>query len=110
MGMDGLACKFLPILYNPIFFHLRLVLLAACIMLVSIFAFNPENVNDMFLRNVGWLSPDFTVLYPRRYNSSFPISNFMQICLVIIKLLHKTNGQLVMVKSTGTLLQLFIVN
>jgi hypothetical protein len=26
----------------------------------------PENGGDMFLRNVGWLSTDYTALYPRR--------------------------------------------
>jgi hypothetical protein len=28
--------------------------------------FNPEDGSDMFLRNVGWLSTDYTSLYPRR--------------------------------------------
>jgi hypothetical protein len=28
-----------------------------------------EDGGDMFLRNVGWLSMDYTALYPRRYNS-----------------------------------------
>jgi hypothetical protein len=28
--------------------------------------FDPEDGGDMFLRNVGWLSTDYTVLYPRR--------------------------------------------
>jgi hypothetical protein len=32
--------------------------------------FDPENGWDMFLRNVGWLSTDYTASYPRRYNSS----------------------------------------
>jgi hypothetical protein len=28
--------------------------------------FDPENGGDMYLRNVGWLSTDYTTLYPRR--------------------------------------------
>jgi hypothetical protein len=31
--------------------------------------FDPEDRDDMFLRNVGWLSTDYTSLYPRRYYS-----------------------------------------
>jgi hypothetical protein len=34
------------------------------------FSFDPEYGADMFFRNVGWLSPDYTALYPRRYISS----------------------------------------
>jgi hypothetical protein len=30
--------------------------------------FIPENGCNMFIRNVGWLSMDYTVLYPRRWN------------------------------------------
>jgi hypothetical protein len=29
-----------------------------------------EDGGYMFLRNVGWLKPDYTTLYPRRQNSS----------------------------------------
>jgi hypothetical protein len=36
--------------------------------------FNPEDVGDMFLRNVGCLSPDYTALYPKRQKSSPNIS------------------------------------
>jgi hypothetical protein len=32
--------------------------------------FYPEDVGDIFLRNVSCLSTDYTVLYPRRQNSS----------------------------------------
>jgi hypothetical protein len=32
--------------------------------------FDPEDGSDMFIRNVGWLSTDYTALYPRRQNSS----------------------------------------
>jgi hypothetical protein len=28
--------------------------------------FDPEDRDDMFLRNVGWLSTDYMALYPRR--------------------------------------------
>jgi hypothetical protein len=31
--------------------------------------FNPEEVGDMFLRNVSWLSREYTALFPRRQNS-----------------------------------------
>jgi hypothetical protein len=33
--------------------------------------FDPEDGADIFLRNVGLLSTDYTALYPRRQNSSF---------------------------------------
>jgi hypothetical protein len=32
--------------------------------------FDLEDEADMFLRNVGWLSADYTTLYPRRQKSS----------------------------------------
>jgi hypothetical protein len=28
--------------------------------------FDPEDGGDMLLRNIGWLSTDYTTLYPRR--------------------------------------------
>jgi hypothetical protein len=31
--------------------------------------FDPEDGGDMFLRIVGWLSTDYTTLYPKRQNS-----------------------------------------
>jgi hypothetical protein len=31
--------------------------------------FDPEYAGDVLLRNVGWLSTDYTVLHPRRENS-----------------------------------------
>jgi hypothetical protein len=34
------------------------------------FFFSLECPSDMFLRNVGWLSADYTALYPRRENSA----------------------------------------
>jgi hypothetical protein len=41
--------------------------------LVSCFGlfFESENGNDMFLRNAGWFSTDYTALFPRRQNSSY---------------------------------------
>jgi hypothetical protein len=32
--------------------------------------FDPEDGGNMFLQNVGLLSPDYTALYPRSQNSS----------------------------------------
>jgi hypothetical protein len=32
--------------------------------------FDPEDGGDMFVRNVSWLETDYTVLNPRRQNSS----------------------------------------
>lgn len=32
--------------------------------------FDPVDVNNKFLRNVGSLSLDYIALYPRKYNSS----------------------------------------
>jgi hypothetical protein len=32
--------------------------------------FDPENGGDMFFRNVGWNSTDYTASYPRRWYSS----------------------------------------
>jgi hypothetical protein len=43
---------------------------AACYLLHAGFwlglSFDPEVGGDMFLRNFGWHSTDYTVLYPRR--------------------------------------------
>jgi hypothetical protein len=33
---------------------------------------DPVDRGDVFLRNVGWLSLEYTALYPSRYNSSEP--------------------------------------
>jgi hypothetical protein len=33
--------------------------------------FDPEYGGDFFLRNVGWLSTDYTALYPRRWYSTW---------------------------------------
>jgi hypothetical protein len=32
--------------------------------------FNLEAEDDMFLQNTSWLLPDYTRLYPRKYNST----------------------------------------
>jgi hypothetical protein len=50
-------------------FLLALFFLVSCYVLLSIF-FNPEDGIDMFLRNVNWLSTDYTTLYPRRQNTT----------------------------------------
>jgi hypothetical protein len=34
---------------------------------------HPEDGGDMFLRNVGCLSADYTAFYPRRKNSSLSV-------------------------------------
>jgi hypothetical protein len=34
------------------------------------FLFGTEDGGDMFLQNVGWLSTEYTALYPKRQNSS----------------------------------------
>jgi hypothetical protein len=50
--------------------------LFACYMLHDGFLldlfFHPEDWDDMFLRNISWLSADYTALYIRRRNSSYP--------------------------------------
>jgi hypothetical protein len=47
---------------------------STCCLLDAAFFFglflNPEDEGDVFLRNVFWLSKDYTVLYPRWQNSS----------------------------------------
>jgi hypothetical protein len=35
-----------------------------------------KNWADMFLRNVGWLSTDYTALYPRRQTSLWDLSHY----------------------------------
>jgi hypothetical protein len=38
--------------------------------------FGPENTSDKFLQNVGWLSANYTVLYPKRHNSKTKFRGF----------------------------------
>jgi hypothetical protein len=42
--------------------------LATCLLAGSCwnFFFDPEDGGDMFLRNVGYISPDYTASHPRR--------------------------------------------
>jgi hypothetical protein len=42
----------------------------ACSLVWWTYLFDPEDGGDMFLRNVGWNSTDYTALYPRRWYSS----------------------------------------
>jgi hypothetical protein len=47
-----------------------------------------EHGADMFLRNVGWLSTDYTMLHPRRQNSSYitlltPLSERSESCVCL---------------------------
>jgi hypothetical protein len=44
--------------------------------------FSPEYGSHMVLRNVGWLSVDYTALYPRIQNSSH-IKQVVPICLSV---------------------------
>jgi hypothetical protein len=43
-------------------------LIATCLVLVFawLIFLDPEDGGDVFLRNVGWISADYAVLYPRR--------------------------------------------
>jgi hypothetical protein len=43
-------------------------LFAICLLLGLLF--NPGDEGHMFLPNVGWFSADYTMLYPRKQNSS----------------------------------------
>jgi hypothetical protein len=50
-----------------------LFLLATCLHagFLRVLFFDPEDVGEIFLQNVGWLSTDYTALYPRRQKSSW---------------------------------------
>jgi hypothetical protein len=55
-----------------LYFQVRIIRISsACYLLQAGFLFvlffNPEDIGDIFLWNVVWLSADYTVLYPRRY-------------------------------------------
>jgi hypothetical protein len=52
----------------------RVVRCSACCLLHAGFLlgllYSPEDRGDVFLPNIGWLSTDYSALYPRRHNSS----------------------------------------
>jgi hypothetical protein len=39
--------------------------------------FDPEDEDDMFLRNAGWFSADYMALYPRSQNFSYASQFFL---------------------------------
>jgi hypothetical protein len=45
--------------------------------LLGLLLFDPE-YEGMLFRNVGWLSPGYTALYPKWYNSSYSKSVHVQ--------------------------------
>jgi hypothetical protein len=47
--------------------------------------FHPEDEGDMFIRNVGWLSTDYTALCQRRYNSSWNYKYFIYFIPYLLK-------------------------
>jgi hypothetical protein len=47
--------------------------------------FDHEDGGDMFLRNVGWLSMDYTALYPRRYNSSYRLHFSVKVIFIFLR-------------------------
>jgi hypothetical protein len=49
----------------------RACLLRTSFWFLTWLTFNPEDGGDMFLRNVEWLSADYTALYPRSQNYSY---------------------------------------
>jgi hypothetical protein len=55
-----------PLKVNRHFFLLPTFMLISS----SAYFFNPEDGGDMFFRNVGWHSTDYTALYPRSWYSS----------------------------------------
>jgi hypothetical protein len=78
---SGTQQKFLPVseVLTPVFTESSIfwditpcspfkVDLLYTVLLFGLF-FDTED-GDMFLRNVGWISTNYTALYPRRYNSS----------------------------------------
>jgi hypothetical protein len=70
---DILACNSLKVnLYFAEIYHLHIqALLAAGFTLVSCLVFfSPKDGDDIFLRNISWLSVIYMVLHPRRQNYS----------------------------------------
>jgi hypothetical protein len=45
--------------------------------------FDPADGGDMFLRNIGWLSTDYTALYPRRYNHRYDNLRFYIVMFIV---------------------------
>jgi hypothetical protein len=62
------------------------LLLVSCWFLAWLF-FDPENWEYMFLRNVGWISTDYTTLYLRIYNFSFCLLEVRVVPIWIMSLL-----------------------
>jgi hypothetical protein len=48
---------------------LKILICAKNGLLLAWFIFNHKDGGDIFFRNVGWLSTDYTALYTRSYNS-----------------------------------------
>jgi hypothetical protein len=71
-GAHDQKLSFSPRLYKVLFFNFFFTnaVCSACCLLYAGFLlgllFDPEDRGDMFIRNVGWLQPDYTVLYGRR--------------------------------------------
>jgi hypothetical protein len=58
---------------NSVFRDIRLCRRSACYLLQGGFLllsfFDTEDICDIFIRNVGWLSMDYTALYPTKSSS-----------------------------------------
>jgi hypothetical protein len=71
MGGGWLACKFPPRLYSLVFFTTLFALHAACFMLMSCLVYYLTLKTAAICSSETWVvSPDYTVLFPRRGNSS----------------------------------------
>jgi hypothetical protein len=58
---------------SPLSFNRRCCLSPACLLVFCwIYFLDLQDGGDMFLRNVGWNSTDYTASYPRRWYSSLP--------------------------------------
>jgi hypothetical protein len=72
---EGTTRRYIPeecTLHNHCCKNQNLVLLAICFHFEFLFRlfFYPEDVGDMFFRNVGWLLTDYRTFFPTRLNSS----------------------------------------